>query len=212
MAEKIEIFDSLFNHIGVEDRKIAHKDGLWHQTFHCWIIRKRGENIYVLFQKRSSKKEDSPNMLDIPAAGHLTFNEQKEDGLRELKEELGISVNYQTLRYLGIRVEVIDVPGFNNKEFQHVYLLENDTPLNDFLLQEDEVSGLVEVELSEGLKLLFGEKESIECDSVFIENGMRISEKYNMKVSDIIPRFDGYYKKIFIMAQRYFAGEKYLSI
>ena len=76
MTEKIEIFDSLFNHVGIQDRKIAHKEGLWHQTFHCWIIRKREDKIFVLFQKRSSQKADSPNMLDIPAAGHLKFNEK----------------------------------------------------------------------------------------------------------------------------------------
>lgn len=212
MAEKIEIFDSLFNHVGTNDRKIAHKEGLWHQTFHCWIIRKIEDKIYVLFQKRSANKADSPNMLDIPAAGHLQYNEQKEDGLRELKEELGIEVHPDKLKYLGIRIEVIEVEGFNNKEFQHVYLLENNTPLKDFLLQEEEVSGLVEVELEEGLKLLYGEIDSLICDSVFVEKGVKRFEKYNLRVEDIIPRFDGYYKKVFIMAQRYFSGEKYLSI
>ena len=212
MSEKLEIFDSLFNHIGEGDRRVAHRDGLWHQTFHCWLIRKRGDRYYILFQKRSSKKQDSPNMLDIPAAGHLNFLETKEDGIREIKEELGIDINYDALVYLGIRIEVIEVPGFNNKEFQHVYLLEENTLLDDYKLQEDEVSGLVEVELFEGLRLLYGEVNSITCDSVFIEDGKKIHQRYIMTVEDIIPRIDGYYKKVFIMAYRYFMGDKYLSI
>lgn len=212
MNETLDIFDCLFNPIGVAERKRVHQEGLWHQTFHCWIIRKRKDNFYVLFQKRSSNKSDSPNMLDIPAAGHLISGEQKEDGLRELKEELGINVNYDTLRYLGIRIEDIDVPGFNNKEFQHVYLLEDDTPMTNYLLQEDEVSGLVEVDLDQGLKLLYGEVESIECNSVFVYNGVIKKELYTLHLDDIIPRIDGYYKKIFIMAKRYFMGDKYLSI
>ena len=33
-----------------------------------------------------------------------------------------------------------------NKEFCHVCLLENNIPLNDYNLQEDEVSGLVEID------------------------------------------------------------------
>ncbi len=212
MAECIEIFDCLFNPIGEADRKQVHKEGLWHQTFHCWLIRKRENNIYILFQKRSANKQDSPNMLDIPAAGHLIAGEKKEDGLRELKEELGIDVDFSTLRYLGIRIEVIEVPGFNNKEFQHVYLLEDNTTLNEFTLQEDEVSGLVEVELQAGLSLLYGEVDSISCNSVFIENGVKQEGVYEMHMHDLIPRFDGYYKKIFIMTKRYFEGDKYLSI
>ena len=212
MAEKIKIFDSLYNPIGEEYRNIAHERGLWHQTFHCWIIRKRGDKYYVLFQKRSSKKSDSPNMLDITAAGHLTFEEEKEDGIREIKEELGIDINYKALVYLGIRVEVIEGPGFNNKEFQHVYLLENDTPLENFNLQEDEVAGLVEVDLAEGLKLFFGEKCSIVCNSVFVEDNELVKQKYCMHVNDVLPRIDGYYRKVLLLAYRYFEGDHYLSI
>lgn len=210
--EKLEIFDSLFSAIGSEDRKVVHKEGLWHQTFHCWIVRKRENKVYILFQKRSANKADSPNMLDIPAAGHLLYGEQKEDGLRELEEELGIKVEYNKLKYLGIRVEAIEVPGFNNKEFQHVFLLDDNTSLLDFKLQEDEVCGLVEVELSQGYKLLYGEVESIQCDCVSVENGKKNAGIYNMKLEDIIPRFDGYYKKVFIMAERYFDGYNYLSV
>ena len=212
MAEKIDIFDCLFNPLGIEDRKVAHKQGLWHQTFHCWLIRKRGDDIFVLFQKRSANKDDSPNMLDIPAAGQLMAGEQKEYGLRELQEELGVTVDKSKLRYLGVRIEAIEVPGFNNKEFQHVYLLEDNTELEDYRLEEDEVSGLVEVKLTDGMRLLFGETEEIECDSVFLENGKMVKETYKMKVEDIIPRLDGYYQKIFVMADLYFKGYKHLCI
>lgn len=212
MAEMLEIFDPSFHSIGVESRHVAHEQGLWHQTFQCWLIRKRNDKCYVLFQKRSNSKKDFPGLLDIPAAGHICAGETKEDGLRELEEELGIRVAYDSLRYLGVRTEVLAHPGFDNREFQHVYLLENHTPLQDFTLQPEEVAGLVEVELSDGLRLLYGETDEICCNAVFLEDGQNRLCTYLLHREDMIFRVDGYYKKIFIMAQRYFSGEKYLSI
>lgn len=210
--EVVNIYDYMHNLIGKEEREVAHRDGLWHETFHCWIIRKRAGKVYVLFQKRASNKKNYPNMLDIPAAGHLHFDETKEDGIRELEEELGVKSSTEKMRYLGLRIEVVETPKLFNKEFQHVYLLEDDTPLNEYRLQEQEVSGLVEVELNDGLKLFFGEVDEIRCDSAFLENGKLCEQDYMLHREDVIARPDGYYHKIFIMAQRYFNGDKYLSI
>lgn len=212
MAEILQVFDSFYRPQGAQPREIVHRDGLWHQTFQCWLIRKRDDHIYVLFQYRSPNKKDFPAMLDIPAAGHLNFDETKEDGIREIKEELGIDIDYRALRYLGIRTEVMEFPGFINKEIQHVYLLEDHTPLEEYTLQEEEVFGLVEVELNDGLRLLSGETDEIVCQSVFVENGINQRKAYRMHREDMIHRIDCYYKTIFIMAQRYFSGETYLSI
>lgn len=210
--EVVKIFDYMYNLIGTEEREVAHRDGLWHETFHCWIIRKRAGKVYVLFQKRASNKKNYPNMLDIPAAGHLHCDETKEDGIRELEEELGVKSSTDKMCYLGMRIEIVETPKLHNKEFQHVYLLEDDTPLNKYRLQEKEVSGLVEVELNDGLRLFFGEVDEIRCDSAFLENGELCEKDYILHREDVIARPDGYYHKVLIMAQRYFNGEKYLSI
>lgn len=212
MAEILQVFDSFYRPLGAQPRDVVHREGLWHHTFQCWLIRKRGDQIFVLFQYRSPKKKDFPAKLDIPAAGHLSHDETKEDGIREIKEELGIEIDYKTLTYLGIRTEVMEFPGFINKEIQHVYLLEDNTPLMDYTLQEEEVYGLVEVELNDGLKLLSGETDEIICQSVFAENGVNTQKNYRMHREDLIERIDCYYKTIFIMARRYFAGDTYLSI
>lgn len=210
--EILNIFDYKHNLIGTEDRAVAHKKGLWHETFHCWLIRKRGEKIFVLFQKRAATKKDYPDLLDITAAGHILCDETKEDGIRELEEELGVKASTDRMRYLGVRTETVETEKLYNKEFQHVYLLEDDTPLNKYKLQEEEVCGLIEVELYDGLKLLYNEIDSLKCVSVISENGILKEKPYVLRNSDFIERPDGYYKKIFIMAQRYFAGEKYLAI
>jgi isopentenyldiphosphate isomerase len=212
MSEKLDVFDENFNLIGQEDRDVIHSKGLWHQTFHCWIVRRHGGKNFVLVQKRAHAKKVAPDMLDISAAGHLLAGETKEDGIRELKEELGIDIDIAKMRYLGIRISTSESRGKSNKEFCHVVLLEDDTPLEDYIMPENEVSGLVEIEVNGGLKLLSGGIDSLICDALFIENGQKNRKQYSLRREDFIPRIDSYYLKIFIMAERYFAGNKYLAI
>jgi isopentenyldiphosphate isomerase len=212
MAEMLEVFDSSYNSIGQESRTYVHKHGLWHLNFHCWVARKRDNKVYVLFQKRSVNKLKWPGLFDIAAAGHLEYGEKPESGIREIKEELGINVDTKNLRYLGLHISVYESHDRNDNEFQHVYLLEDDTPLSRFKIQEEEVGGLVEIELAEALKLFFGEVGSIKCNGVCIENGMLMDKKYVVMTNNFVPCIDGYYKNALIAIQRYFAGEKYLSV
>jgi len=100
----------------------------------------------------------------------------------------------------------------DNREFQHVYLFETEIPIRDFTLQAEEVSGPVELEISEGLRLFSGETDSVICNAVFAEKGGKISGKYEMRRDSVIERPDCYYKTLLIMAQRALMGEKYLSI
>lgn len=212
MSELIDVFNCFAEKIGVEDRKKVHQTGQWHQTFHCWLTKKVDGKIYVLFQQRSAIKDDSPNTLDITAAGHLLSGETKEDGIRELNEELGIEIDYDKLKYLGIHYEIIDVPGFKNSEFQHVYLLEDNRELKDYKLQEEEVAGLIEVEFNDGVDLFLNKKKEIYCKSAFIENNKIIEKIITVKKEYFIPRLDNYYIKVFIAAERYFEGKDLLSI
>lgn len=57
MVEMIDIFDENYTYIGCAEKSVAHKFGLWHQTFQCWIIRRRDNNNYILFQKRANQKK-----------------------------------------------------------------------------------------------------------------------------------------------------------
>lgn len=212
MAEILEIFDSSYKRIGTAPRSDVHKNGLWHHTFHCWIIRKRDGKEYVLFQKRAEIKKDWPSKLDITAAGHISEQETVADGIREIKEELGVDVDYNALHYLGMRTEVLQTETLDNREFQHVYLFETEMPIEDFTFQAEEVSGLIELEISEGLRLFSGETDSVICNAEFAENGEKVSGKFEMRRDSVIERPDCYYKTLLIMAQRALNGEKYLSI
>ena len=213
MAEVLDIFNEKFELVGQEDRDVVHKEGYWHQTFHCWILTKHDGKNFVLVQKRALCKKTAPGKLDISAAGHLQAGETKEDGIREVQEELGISVSSSRLIDLGIRISSTGTPGVKcNREFCNVVLLEDNTPLIDHHLQVEEVSALVEVEVEDGLKLFAKEIEFITGNALIEENGQKRIEKVEIRFDDFIYRLDPYYLKIFIMADRYFKGEKYLAI
>lgn len=213
MKEPIDIFDGNHKHIGVLERSVVHQQGLWHQTFHCWFTGQRESSDFIVLQLRSSAKKSYPNMLDITAAGHLAVGEVPEDGIREIQEELGIDVNPSSLIRLGIKHDIADEPsGLRNREFAHVYLLREDRELTDYRLQEDEVSGLVRMKIQDGLRLFSGEVGSVQCEAVRVIKGSLQKFERDVSVADLIPRVDSYYLKVFYLASRFLAGDKYLAI
>jgi isopentenyldiphosphate isomerase len=211
--EYLDIFDDNMKHLGKAPREEVHAKGCWHQTFHCWLVRRDHNDKYVLFQRRGPNKTVYPNMLDITAAGHLTAGEVPEDGIRELTEELGVPVTFSKLISLGIRTEVTLLASIVNREFCHTYLLESNISLDEYRLQEDEVSGIVQMRIEDGLRLFAGDTKTAPVQGYQVdEAGHREVVEMPVSVGDIIPRLDKYYLKVFIMADRFFKGERYLGI
>jgi isopentenyldiphosphate isomerase len=65
MTENTETLDYLNDNrqvIGKATRHEVHQKGLWHQTFHCWIIGFENEHPYLLFQRRSLEKHNHPGL------------------------------------------------------------------------------------------------------------------------------------------------------
>src|SRR4051812_4170966 len=106
MAEILDIYDENLVKLGSKDRGAVHRDGDWHRVFQCWIAyQDQGEAILVM-QRRAPGKEFYPNMLDTAAAGHYTTGETIADGIREIREELGIDVTFDQLVPIGQRVGI----------------------------------------------------------------------------------------------------------
>lgn len=59
--ENIDVFDANLNFKDVIERKEAHTKGIWHQTFHCWVVNPKNKSI--LFQLRSKEKRIIPICL-----------------------------------------------------------------------------------------------------------------------------------------------------
>ncbi|MGM0835310.1 MAG: NUDIX hydrolase [Bacillota bacterium] len=152
-SEKLKIFDENRKFIGVETRAVVHKKGHWHETFHLWLVNREDNEVYVLFQLRSKGKKDYPNLLDITAAGHLLASESVEDGVREVKEEIGVVVTMDELIPLGIIPYINQHHEMIDKELAHVFLLEKKYNMEDFQLQHEEVSGIAKVKIKDFIDL-----------------------------------------------------------
>ena len=64
MTEWLTIFDSERNTLGKKLRDEAHRDGDWHETFHCWFVEKDDEDMFLYFQLRSKNKK-KPHVYGI---------------------------------------------------------------------------------------------------------------------------------------------------
>lgn len=215
--EIIDIFNDRMELIGSLPRKEVHKNGNWHKAFHCWIISKDKEgNEYVLFQLRSKEKDTVPNSLDISAAGHLHSGETPIQGLRELKEELGIEATERNLTFLGIHVEVWCDEKTINREFDYVYFLRDDRELHSYTVQPSEVIGLTKIKIDDGIKLFTKKTDEVTAFSIhYDECGKATNHGYYRKIK--ISSFAGgernnYFIKIFTLAKQYFEGSTLLYI
>jgi isopentenyldiphosphate isomerase len=216
--EMIDVYDDVMRKIGTMTKKGAHLTGAWHKAFHCWIVYKAtGGEPRIVVQRRGPDKAQFPNALDITAAGHYKSGETVADGMRELQEELGISVSFDALIPLGIKHDVTLSPGTINREFDEVFLLEHDQDILTYNLQVDEVAGVAEFSAREAVEMFAGKREFVKARAAMMQTELTgrphlVSSEIQVRSSDFIPRVDAYYFKIAILAIRYLNGEKYLAI
>lgn len=191
----VDIYDSEMNLLGTAMLEQAHKEGLWHKNFHCWIV----ANGKVWLQKRSTLNF-FPNKFDISAAGHLEAGETpKQAGCREIEEELGFEVNENDFEKMFTYKSIINTPDKINCEFCPTYALLNNWNIQDAILAPDEVSGLFEANLNDLIELFANEKDAIE-----ISGFSYYGERFNavVKKEDFVPRGDNYYLKVFTALDR----------
>jgi isopentenyl-diphosphate Delta-isomerase len=142
LEELLDILDEYGKPTGKQVLKSeAHKKGLFHSTVHIWFYTQTGD---VLLQKRASTKETFPNFWDVSVAGHVLANEIIEDAaLREVKEEIGITILKRDLVKIDVRKNINRHPnGINDCEFQNVFLCKLDVTLKELKKQDEEVDAL----------------------------------------------------------------------
>lgn len=213
MAEHlIDIFDENYELIGTEMKSIAHKKGYWHQVFTCVIINSKNNKIY--FQKKVPGRYtfERPDYIDITVGGHLKAGETVAEGIREIEEETGFSVDYNELVNLGMRQNTFSgEKKYFAYEYQHLYLLDKDCKLCDFKMDQKEVSGFVEIDIDELLDLLLHKIEVVNGKYAYMRDGEYVEENYGLTLRDVIPSYlktDQLMLRITIAAKRYCNGEK----
>lgn len=129
-------------------REEAHREGILHGTSQIFIYRVKNGRVQILLQRRSQEKDSFPGKLDISSAGHIPAGMSPlENAVKELKEELGLTVNADQLKFAFIhRSEGINTfhgQIFNDRQISHVYTMECDMEEEDFKLQKSELSEVI---------------------------------------------------------------------
>ncbi|TXK70267.1 NUDIX domain-containing protein [Paenibacillus sp. N3.4] len=199
VEEVFDIYDANMNNIGTAPRSEVHAKGLWHQTFQCWIVSHEAPEPKLLLQLRHPDKDLFPSLLDISCAGHLSAGETIQDGVRELEEELGLRVNFSDLLACGVFAEDdILSERLIDREFCHVFIYRCDQPLNDYLLQPDEVSGIVAVNAMELERLVKQEAEQIKASGFKLQEDGQLEEVHSVIVlTDLVPHPIAYFDLLF---------------
>lgn len=118
-----EVFDVVDERdvvVGREFRREIHRRGLLHRAIHIFWVRGDGR---LCLQRRSFAKDNCPGLLSSSCAGHVDAGEDYlTAAVRELREELGVSVGPAQLREVDYAPWHADL----GHEFVRSYLLRGD--------------------------------------------------------------------------------------
>ncbi|AUC81702.1 NUDIX domain-containing protein [Lacinutrix sp. Bg11-31] len=119
----------------------VHAKGHYHNTVHIWFYTSDGE---VLLAQRAASKTIYPLLWDVSVAGHIDAGETLKSGaLREIKEEIGLTVSENELEKIGVFKCFQNYSnGIIDNEFHHTYIAKFDGLLFDLTPQKEEVEAL----------------------------------------------------------------------
>ena len=122
----------------IKSRNEVHRNGDWHKAVHIFIV---NDSNKILLQKRSAIKETFPNIWTTSVSGHLSSGDNSIEGsIREIKEEIGLTVKKEELKYLFTVKENMIWKNITNNEFVDVFLINKNINISDLKLQKEEVS------------------------------------------------------------------------
>ncbi|WP_083511545.1 NUDIX hydrolase [Alicyclobacillus acidiphilus] len=198
--EILDIFDHDMRWVGTASRADVHREGYWHQTFHCWVCVQVDGVAHLVLQLRHPSKDTNPGKLDVSCAGHLSAGERPDDGTRELREELGLEVEFADLREAGAYREQSSADGVIDNEYCHIYVYHHRdyTSLHGYRPAPDEVSGLYLVPVRTFAQLCKGEIDQAACSGcIYSEDGSPVPSKRDVRLDDLVHRPAGYYELLF---------------
>lgn len=133
--ELLDVFDEDNNFLGYcLERSQVHDENLWHRHVSAWIMNYNGD---VLLQQRSFSKKKNPGKW-AKTGGHVDASESCSESIkREVYEEIGLEVNDDEI----VNIEIFK-SNSNEHYFSYGYIFFTDFEVDDFMLQESEVSGV----------------------------------------------------------------------
>lgn len=182
--EYLDTYDENKNYLGKKTREEVHKDGLWHNTVHCWLYDSKG-NLY--FQIRKDE-----GTFYTTASGHVLAGETiKEAFGREIKEEIGLNIDYEKADIVNIVIwkmdkEKSDGVVFKDRAFANVYVCEFDGEISQFKFDLSEINGLVKVNAQKALDLFKKEYGEIPAEIITKENDKNVKHKKNVRFEEFL--------------------------
>ena len=173
--EYLDTYDEQGNFIGKQTRDFVHANGLWHKTVHCWLFDKEG-NVY--FQVRTDKDK-----AYTTSSGHVAAGETiKEAFGREIKEEIGLTIDYQKALFITKSVWKMDKikedgSKYSDRVIAEIYACEIIPNNLKFNFDLDEVKAIVKVKAKDALELFKNNITSIQGELID-ENNKAINKEF----------------------------------
>ena len=191
----LKVYDRKMKPLYNEDKKVVHKEALWHKVATGVLFNKSKHTLYFqTIYPKESYGFDRPDYIDFSVGGHVEDEETVLEALyREAKEEINLNVkNYE---FLGIRICNCDpAPTYKIREFQFFYGLETEQELKDmdFSGSDAEVKSVIEVNIDDFLALLLKEKNNVKANEITLDKETRkgvYKEGITLKSEQIIPDY-----------------------
>lgn len=195
----------------VKARGKVHRDGDWHRSIHVWTAGTDERGPFLTFQRRSFEKDTWGGKLDATVGGHFRAGETLAETLREVEEEIGVSVDQSDLIPLGVRVSVNDIgAGIRDHELQSVFLWLDNRSLLDFKPDPVELAALIRFRIDDLLAFFAGAAETVD-GAARLPNADRL-ESMTIERDEFIPAIDRYFYRIAIAADRAIRREAHITI
>jgi isopentenyldiphosphate isomerase len=191
LTELVDIYDDAGGWIGTKDRRPVHREGDWHRCFHSVIVSGDEPERRLTLQRRGLDLEEYPGQIDVTVAGHLRAGEKLEDAVtREIREELGVDVSFDSLERIGTYPLVVRTEELWSREATDVFLLRDDRPLIWFPYDPIEVASLVSVVLHDVCALWTGERSEVRVT----EQSTRGSAELAVRAGDFVNDVPDYWR------------------
>jgi len=211
MEEQVDTYNDRYEHIGTASKKAVHKTGQWHRSFICMLINPEKKTMILQCKVENLYNFDRPDYVDFTAGGHYQVGESIEDGIRELREEVGIKASFSELIPLGVRQTAHTInDSFIEYEFQHIFLYSTTQTLDGFTLEKTEVKSLVELDIQEAIDLLLGKKDEVTATSIAVIGEKKVQKNITLTRKEFVPSYitkDKIFVRLFIAAKRFIDGD-----
>lgn len=173
--EKLRVVDKYGNNTEeILEREQIHNQNKLHNEITVYIVNKEEK---VLLERRSSTRRFSPNKLGL-LAGHVLAEESPKDGaIREIKEEIGLSINKEEIYPLQDKYLVKEP---NNNHFMYPFYLILNTN-KKLTIQKEEVTNIYWYTIDEIIDMINNHNKEIVFTSKDIKLFQELKQKINTK-------------------------------